>query len=611
MRRTARAVVGAAALAVTVTAGHPALASPSPGEPPGNLGGACPRDVAATSAAETTATGAPRSTTMPPVATAPPPATAPAVTLPAGAPRLDSAATIEINSQPRDALRRGGVLRLAVSSLAGNWNPHHPGGDESDFATVRQPMGYFPWLIDAAGMATVNPDYVAEFEASDDLLRLTFRLNQAAVWHDGEPITVGDWRAHWNALNGLRPEYRVVSTEGYDLITSVEQGADEFEVVVTFCEPYPDYEALFSEIAPAEAVADPETFNAGWTGPINNDWFTGPFELGTYDDASETVVLVPSDKWWGAEPLLDTIRFTAISPETVAQAFADDQLDSFDIGLDRDDYALAFNTPNSQIRAAAGPSWRNVTLNSGPNGGLIQDQAVRQAIQMALDRAAIGVSDLAGIPWPAKPLNSHILVENSPFYVDNADPWGRYEPDAAVALLEEHGWMLGADGVRERDGQRLTVRFTELVGVPVSTNEAQQVRSQLADVGIEVEIVEVPVQEFSRTLTTGAFEMIAFTWIGTPFPFRGVQQLYGTGSGSNFGFSTMPHADALIDELEVTIDDTERAAIANQIDRILWEYGHTIPLYQRPELVANRTDLANYGAFGYMTPAIWTDVGWM
>ena len=121
---------------------------------------------------------------------------------------------------------------------------------------------------------------------------------------------------------------------------------------------------------------------------------------------------MPSDTWWGDAPLLDSIQFTVISPDAVPQAFANNELDSFDIGPDPNGYALAFNTPGAEIRAAAGPNWRHVTLNSGPNGGLIQDQVVRQAIQMSLDRAAIGVSDLAGIPWPAKPLNNHIFVEN-------------------------------------------------------------------------------------------------------------------------------------------------------------------------------------------------------
>ena len=338
---------------------------------------------------------------------------------------------------------------------------------------------------------------------------------------------------------------------------------------------------------------------------------TGPFEVGSYDEAAQIVELVPSDTWWGDEPLLDSIQFTVISEDATPQAFANNEIDSFDIGPDPNGYALAFNTPGAEIRAATGPNWRHVTLNSGPNGGLIQDQVVRQAIQMSLDRAAIGVSDLAGIPWPAKPLGSHVFVENSSFYVDNSGEFGTYNPDGAMALLEENGWVAGADGVREKDGQRLTVRHSQIVGVPVSENEAQLVQAQLAEVGIEVEVVDMSLQEWGNILVAGEFEMMAFSWAGTPFPFRGLDQLFGNGSESNFGFSNIPELDPLLASLQTTVDDTERAAIANEIDVILWEYAHTIPLYQRPDLWATNANLANFGAFGFMLPAIWTDVGYM
>jgi peptide/nickel transport system substrate-binding protein len=615
-----------ASLAVALGAGSSALATTPPSEPSGG-GGECPRDIAAAAAAATTvpettaAPAAPATTAAPeapattaaaaPATTAAPGTTAPPPTLPENVSQLDPEATSNINAQPRDSLQQGGTLRLDIGSLAENWNPNHPDGNELDFSDVRQPMGYFPWLIDANSEATPNPDYVSDFAASEDGLTLTFTLNPSAVWHNGNPITVADWQAQWNALNGINPDFQVVQTEGYNLITSVEQGADEFQVIVNFCEPYPDYEALFSDLSPAESVADPEVFNTGWVGAINNDWFTGPFEVGTYDDAAQIIELVPSDTWWGAAPLLDTIQYTVISTDAVPQAFANNELDSFDIGPDPNGYALAFNTPGSEIRAAAGPNWRHVTMNSGPNGGLVQDQVVRQALQMSLDRAAIGVSDLAGIPWPAKPLNNHVFVENSPFYVDNAGEFGTYNPEAAMALLEENGWVAGADGIREKDGQRLTLRFSQLVGVPVSENEAQLIQSQAAETGIEIEIVDVSQQDFGNVLVAGDFELMAFSWIGTPFPFRGVSQLYGNGSDSNFAYSNIPELDPLLDQLAVTIDDTERAAIANQIDVILWEYGHTLPLYQRPELTANRTDLANFGAFGFQTPVIWTDVGYL
>ena len=63
--------------------------------------------------------------------------------------------------------------------------------------------------------------------------------------------------------------------------------------------------------------------------------------------------------------------------------------------------------------------------------------------------------------------------------------------------------------------------------------------------------------------------------------------------------------------MATTVDEAERARIANEIDVILWEYGHTIPLYQRPELIATNAALANYGAFGLQDPIIYTDVGYM
>ena len=294
---------------------------------------------------------------------------------------------------------------------------------------------------------------------------------------------------------------------------------------------------------------------------------TGPFEVGSYDEAAQIVELVPSDTWWGAAPLLDSIQFTVISEDATPQAFANNEIDSFDIGPDPNGYALAFNTPGAEIRAAAGPNWRHVTLNSGPNGGLIQDQVVRQAIQMSLDRAAIGVSDLAGIPWPAKPLGSHVFVENSPFYVDNSGEFGTYNPDGGDGAAR--GERLGRR-VRRRAGEGRSTPapsgILQIVGVPVSENEAQLVQAQLAEVGIEVEIVDMSLQEWGNILVAGEFEMMAFTWVGTPFPFRGLDQLFGNGSESNFGFSNIPELDPLLAELATTVDDTERAAIANEID---------------------------------------------
>ena len=186
-----------------------------------------------------------------------------------------------------------------------------------------------------------------------------------------------------------------------------------------------------------------------------------------------------------------------VSPDAVPTAYANGELDAFDIGLDPNGFQIANTTPGGTVRAAAGPNWRHITFNT--TAGLIADQTIRQAIVRSLDRADIGASDLAGIPWPAKPLNNHIFVENQAGYVDNAGDFA-FDPDRAMSDLDAAGWVAGSDGIREKDGQRLTVNFSQLVGVPVSENEARLVQSQLAEVGIEVNIVDVPVEDFSNVL---------------------------------------------------------------------------------------------------------------
>ena len=130
----------------------------------------------------------------------------------------------------------------------------------------------------------------------------------------------------------------------------------------------------------------------------------------------------------------------------------------------------------------------------------------------------------------------------------------------------------------------------------------------LKEVGIQLDIVTVPVAEFSSTLTGHEFEIIAFSWIGTPYPFSGIKQIYGSGSDSNYAQLSMPEVDELAEQIARKTNVEKRIELSNQADSIIWENVHTLPLYQRPELIATRSDLANYGAFG-LSSTHWEDVG--
>jgi len=514
----------------------------------------------------------------------------------------------DINPQERDSLK-GGKLTLSVTNFAENWNPRHVDGNNYDYSIIREPMLPVFFNFDEAGVPTPNPDYVVSVDVmNEDPTQVRYRLNPKAVWGDGSPVDGDDMVATWKACNAVNTEFNCVSTESYEPIESITFGDDKKDVTVTYKSAFPDWSQGFSSpaVIKAESIDNPDIFNTGWN-ELNNDWLSGPFKVGSFDETQKVMTLVPNNRWWGEAPLLDSIVWRAIAPDAVAQAFANQEIDAFDIGSDPDAFQRATRVENAQVRKAGGPDFRHFTFNS--KAGLLQDQTIRQAIVYALDRQAIAASDLAGIDWPVEPLNNHVFLQGQAGFVDTASATGLdFNPEKAQTILDEAGWTMGDDGIREKDDQKLIVSFSQLATVKASENEALQAQSMLKNVGIQLDIVTVPVSRFGPTLTGKEFEIIAFSWVGTPYPFSGIKQIYGTGSESNFAQLSLPEVDKLAEQIGAETDTEKRIELANEADRIIWESVHTLPLYQRPELIATRRDLANYGAFG-LSSVRWENVG--
>lgn len=515
----------------------------------------------------------------------------------------------DINPQERENLVKGGELTLSVDSFAENWNPLHVDGNNYNYSQVREPMLPVFFDFDAKGVPTPNPDYVLSVEViSEAPTQVRYQLNPKAVWGDGSPVDGDDMVAKWRACNGERPEFNCVSTESYESIESISFGENKTDVTVTYKSSFPDWSQGFSSpgVIKAESIMDAQSFNSGWTS-LNNDWLSGPFKVETFDETQKVMTLVPNEKWWGEAPMLEKITWRAIAPDAKAQAFANKEIDAFDIGSDPDAFQRALRVDNAQIRKAGGPNFRHFTFNS--KAGLLQDLTIRQAVVYGLDRQSIAASDLAGIDWPVKPLNNHVFLQGQSGFVDTASLTGLdYNPDKARTLLDEAGWLEGEDGIREKNNEKLIVRFTQLATVKASENEALQAQSMLKEIGIQLDIVTVPVTRFGPTLTGKEFEIIAFSWIGTPYPFSGIKQIYGSKSESNFAQLSLPEVDELAEQIAVETDPEKRIALANEADRIIWKNVHTLPLYQRPELIATRSDLANYGASG-LSSLHWENVG--
>jgi peptide/nickel transport system substrate-binding protein len=517
--------------------------------------------------------------------------------------------TQDINAQDRGTLAQGGEVRIGTEDLAAYWNPMHIDGNQADWTKIRELILPQPFRFDDKGAPTPDPDYITEMtETNADPTTVNFKLNPEAVWGDGSPVDADDWTAMWQACSGENTKFQCASTQGYDKIADIAAGADKFDVTVTFKGKYPDWTQPWWPIVRAESIADPTVFNSGWKA-LKNEWLSGPFKVDNYNETEKVLTMVPNNKWWGDKPLLDRVIYREVAEDAQAAAFANNEVDVFEIGVNADSFTRAKTVAGGAVRQAAGPDWRHITFNS--TAGLLKDKAIREAVVRGLDRESIGASDLAGIEgYEPVPLNNHILLTTQEGYEDVAERTSlNYDPEKAKADLEAAGWVAGADGIRAKDGKPLAVKFMQLTGIAVSENEALQVQNQLRDIGIRVDIVDVPVDQFSTTLSKGEFELIAFSWIGTPYPFLGVSQIYGSTSQSNYANLKMPEVDKNADLLTTETDVAARIKLANDTSAIIWENVHTLPLYQRPQNWATKANLANYGSFGLGIPE-WENVGY-
>jgi peptide/nickel transport system substrate-binding protein len=525
-----------------------------------------------------------------------------------------SATKNDINPTPREQVQDGGTLHWPLNQIPTNFNINELDGSLADNDRVISSMMPSAFLFDAGGKGRVNTDFVTDAKlTSTDPQVVTYEINPKAAWYDGTPITEADFEAQWKALNGTDKAFNVASTQGYDKIKSVTKGKDEREVVVTFAQKYADWQALFGPLYPASTNSDPKVFNEGWIAkPLTS---AGPFRLDSIDQTAKTITVVRNEKWWGEPAKLDKIIYRVVPSDSQIDALANGEIDFMDIGPDVNALQRAQSTPGITIHKAGGPNFRHITINGA--GPILSDLNVRQAIAMGIDRAKIAQALLGPLGVPTTPLNNHIFMANQNGYKDNSGDVGTFNPERARQLLDQAGWTQSGT-FRRKGGKELDLRFVIPANVAASKQESELVQGMLEDIGVNVKIDTVPLDDFfDKYITPGNFDLTVFAWLGTPFPISSSKSIYAKPTKDskgqlviqqNYARVGSDQIDALFDQATAELEPASAIDIANQIDGMLWNEVHSLTTYQRPDIVATKSNLANYGAFGFAS-RIYQDIG--
>lgn len=496
-------------------------------------------------------------------------------------------------------LRQGGDFLWSLDYLAPNFNDNELNGSDNEGAQIDWAILPMIFKGDPTGNVKPDPDYLQSADITGTNPQVvTYRLNPKAQWSTGRPIDWTDFDATVRALNGKNPAYQVASNTGYQDIASVRPGTNPQEVVVTFARNFGDWRSLFAPLYPRETNNDPNAFNTGWANqpqPISG----GPFIFQSLDQTAKRLTVVRNPQWWGTPARLDRIVYVALDRSAQPEAFANGSLSFFDIASSVANLQRAQQVPGAEIRTANGPNYNHLTFNGAP-GSLLADQDLRLALQRGIDRSIITRALIGPIVPNAQPLGNHIYVQGLDGYQDNSGVVA-FDPQRANADLDRLGWVRQG-AFRVKNGQTLTPRLVIPTGNPTSDQVARFTQQQLGALGAQVDIQAVPSENFfPQYVQAGNFDIAAFAWIGTQFPVSSSGSIYRTLGPveQNYGRVGSPQINDLVARSATELDPAKERRLANQLDQAVWASGHSLLLFQRPDAVATKPNVANFGAKGF------------
>ncbi|MGQ4716143.1 ABC transporter substrate-binding protein [Streptomyces anulatus] len=177
-----------------------------------------------------------------------------------------------------------------------------------------------------------------------------------------------------------------------------------------------------------------------------------------------------------------------------------------------------------------------------------------------------------------------------------------------------------AKGQLGKDGKALTLRFV-LPSGPGSQSlrsVGDKIAVMLEKIGIGTEIIKVPDESYFKDhVASGAYDLALYSWPATAYPATDGRPIYAkpepATDGSllveqNYTRVGTDHIDQLFDQAAAELDEKAARELIKQADARIWAAAGSIPLFQRPQLVAVDKKLANVGAFGFAAPR-YQDIG--
>lgn len=503
-------------------------------------------------------------------------------------------------------------------------NPYLSGGtkDIESSSIVIEPLGRYTETGALVPYLAQEIPTVANGGVSADLTAITWRLKEGLLWSDGSPVTSADVK--FTADYCMHPEGGCAQLAKFEGVTSIDT-PDALTVTVNFSSPKPNpYGPFMGGQTPIIQKAQFENCMGakapGCTEANFNPIGTGPFVVTDFRPNDVIQMAANPNYRDPAKPAFATLTFKGGGDATGAgrSVLETGEFDyAWNLQLAPDVIANMEKAGKGVAIAGFGPLVERLEMNmTDPSSSLdadtrstrkaphpfLSDINVRKALSMAIDRPL-----LVEVGYGKAGRVSCDLVPAPDLYAANNDYCMKQDIAGANALLDSAGWAKGGDGIRAKDGVRLSILYQ------TSTNAVRQdfqalIKQWWGEIGVETELRNLNASVFfggdpGSPDTFQKFyadvEMYANTFDGTD-P-QAYLAAYRCGNepkpesqwqGENINRFCDPAYDAMLDELAQTGDLAKRGEIAIKLNNMLTKDSYTIvPLVHRGRVSAHAKSL--------------------
>jgi peptide/nickel transport system substrate-binding protein len=476
------------------------------------------------------------------------------------------------------------------------------------------------------------PALAESWTEAPDKKSWTYKIRSGVKWNDGRPLTARDAAYTFNRI--INGEYEQTNYGSYVVNITKAEAPDDTTLVLHVKNPTPIMARLAVPILPEHIWKDIDQKEvksfSNEPEPGATVVGSGPFQLAERKKGQFLRMVANPSHWRGA-PKIDEVVFRVFTnADAEAQALTRGEIDyAYDL------QANVFNSlkdkPGIATRAAEYTGFNEVAFNTGaaladgtPIGdgnAALKDRRVRLAISHAIDRETLVNRVLGGDGDPGDTIIPPIYSALK--YVPPAPQ--AFDAAEAGRLLDEAGYAKGADGMREKDGKKLSLRLFTRQESNESQTTGEFVKGWLKDVGVDVRLKVVSEDALTEIIGRGEFDMFEWGWVVEPDPdyqlsvmtcgkrsYKDGDAIYADLSDS---FYCDPEYDELYQAQSVETDPAARADLVKRMQQMVFEDAPYAVTYYYRDNVAYRSDrwtgfvpqpdpdgslLFQYGTYSYL-----------